>query len=230
MNEWYLLLAILVELTILFFISRHSINQLFHFIYHFTRSNKVTFFFISMIFLPGTVLHELSHFFTAMSLMLRVRDMTILPEWDHNYIKLGSVVYEKKDAIRSIVVCIAPIFLGIIILLWLSMLPIFESETPWWVKALVIYFVFTLSTTMFSSKQDLVDTVFIIPFIIVIGILIYFLKIDLTAFIEVTGLIIAKANNYLYAIVNYLGISIGIHILFLAFIWGHKLFFIKKHG
>lgn len=228
MKEWQQLLLITAELIFLFFISRRSINELFYFLKYFFRSNKVVFYIISFIFLPGTVIHELSHFFTAMGLLLRVQDMTILPQWEHNYIKLGSVTYEKKDIVRSILVGIAPIFVGIGIFWWLSELPIFERGAPLWLLIGGVYFIFTLSTTMFSSKQDLVDLVYVIPLIIVIAAFIYIMKFDLSFFFQIMSVVVAKSYSFLYAIVNYLGISIAIHMIFLTCMYLYKFIFIRK--
>lgn len=228
MTEWQVPLIIIAELIFLFFISRQSINQLYYFLKYFFSSNKIVFYIISLIFLPGTVIHELSHFFTAMGLLLRVQDMTILPQWEHNYIKLGSVSYEKKDIIRSILVGIAPIFVGIAIFWWLSELPIFESGAPLWLLVGGVYFIFTLSTTMFSSKQDLVDLVYIVPLIIVIAVFIYIIKFDLSSFFQIMSVVVAKSNSVLYAIVNYLGISIAIHMIFLTGMYLYKFIFIRR--
>lgn len=227
MEGWKALLIILGELFLLYFITRHSLNQLFHFLHRFLHSDKKVFSLISILFLPGTILHELSHFFMAMILFLRVRDMKVLPEWHGNYIKLGSVSYEKKDFIRSILVGIAPIVLGVIMFWWLTNFPIFSSTTPLWIKVMGVYVIFVVSTTMFSSKQDLVDIVYMIPVIIIAGIIVYFGKIDIINILRTTGALIENMTAFLYAIVNYLLVSIGVHVLFLSFIYLYKFIFHK---
>ncbi|MBP9690944.1 hypothetical protein KBD81_02585 [Candidatus Woesebacteria bacterium] len=202
--------VVTIELLLLFFISRVSIKRLFQVLHTFFRRDTMVFSIISAIYIPGTIIHELSHFFMAIVLFLKVRDIHIFPTWDGSYIKLGSVTYEKKDVFRSILVGIAPIIVGILLFWWLYSIRIFESESMFF-KISMLYVVFIISSTMFSSKQDLVDIVYIIPLGIIIGGIIYVFGIDITALFSQDG-VLAGVQEFLYAIAIYLGISIGVHI------------------
>ena len=214
MNNLLQLIFSIVLLTILFFISQISIRQLFRLFHAFVKSNNIVYILISVLLLPGTIIHELSHAFMAMILQLRIVDIHIFPKWKHGQIKLGSVLYEKKDVFRSILVGVAPFFFGFIILWWLYGIGMYQSTSI--IQHIGIsYIVFVISTTMFSSKQDIVDIIYMIPVVIIIIGIVYIFRIDmevLSRLIELEGV-----ANFLYSIRTYLTITIGIHIAIIIF-------------
>lgn len=204
----------LLLLFVLFLISRYSIQKLFQVFFIYFQSNTITLILISVLLLPGTIIHELSHAFMAMALHLKIHDIHIFPEWKHDSIKLGSVVYEKKDVFRSILVGIAPFFIGLIALWWLYGLGLYQTTSALQFIG-VSYLVFVISTTMFSSKQDMVDILYIIPIIVFFLGLIYVFQIDMgyiTKLIEVEAVV-----QFLYAIRKYITVAIGIHTIIVMF-------------
>ncbi len=203
-----------LQLVILFFVSRLSITRLFQVLRLFFRHDKIVYSLIAFIFFPGTVIHELAHAIIAMLLLLKVRDIHVFPQWEGQYLKLGRVYYEKKDVIRSVIVGIAPIIVGLLIFWWLFSLQIFQSEHIL-LKVFVGWLVFILSTTMFSSKQDLIDIVYLIPVAVIIAGIVYIFQIDLLGVINWNVLLEATAG-FLYAINIYLLISLGIHALMIS--------------
>ncbi|PJE61987.1 hypothetical protein COU87_01665, partial [Candidatus Roizmanbacteria bacterium CG10_big_fil_rev_8_21_14_0_10_39_12] len=102
----------IILLTILFFISRLSLQRLFHLLHRYINNNNMIYVGISILLFPGTIIHELSHAIMAMILQLKIHDIHIFPEWKNGQIKLGSVSYVKKDVFRSILVGVAPLFVG----------------------------------------------------------------------------------------------------------------------
>jgi hypothetical protein len=115
----------------------------------------------------------------ALFLFLRVRDITVWPQFENNSIKLGSVKYEKKDFFRGFLVGIAPLVVGILIFYLFFYFSLFPSSI-FWVNIPIVYFLFILSITMFSSKQDMVDLIYLIPLILFIGLILYIFNIDVT--------------------------------------------------
>ena len=99
----------IILLLILFFLSCQTTNEIFYFLRMFIKNDSTVFGLVTFFFLPGTILHEFSHFFMAIILFLPVHKIQILPEFEKNYIKLGKVLYEKKDVIRGVIVGIAPL-------------------------------------------------------------------------------------------------------------------------
>ena len=215
--NWILGVVFLIQLVILYFISRVNIQKIFEVLRMFVRKDSFVFSLIAFIFLPGTILHELSHFFMATILLLKVREIHIFPKWDNGYIKLGSVVFEKKDVARSILVGIAPIIVGLLFFWWLSALRVMEIN-GFGIKAILIYVIFVLSTSMFSSKQDLVDIIYVIPICIVIGIIVYFFSPDFS-FITKQDIVIEALQKFLYDVTSYLYISLAIHCLLLLILY-----------
>ncbi len=169
---------LLFQNILLFFLSRRTTNKLFQFLRIFIKKERIVFWIISLLYFPGTILHEMSHFLTATILFLKVKDINIFPEIKKDYIKLGSVLYEKKDFVRGFVIGIAPFFAGIFFFYYLSIFNLFPSVN-FFQNLIFLYLIFAVSSTMFSSKQDLVDFVFIIPFIIFMAGVFYIFQINL---------------------------------------------------
>jgi hypothetical protein len=212
-----LFLLFLIQLVILFFISRQTINTLFAFLRRFL-PDRPTFILITLIFLPGTVMHEMAHYIMAVVLMLKVKHVSVLPEFEKDHIKLGKVVYEKKDIFRGILVGIAPIFFGLFIFWVLSIWQLFPNQSMG-ISILVGYFIFVISSTMFSSKQDLVDLIYIIPLaILTVGIIIFF-NIDILrflkndSFLELISKFIMQLNIYFFfSFIIHIGIIIFVRL------------------
>jgi len=175
----------------------------------FIKNDSTVFGLVTFFFLPGTILHEFSHFFMAIILFLPVHKIQILPEFEKNYIKLGKVLYEKKDVIRGVIVGIAPL-LGAMLFFWfLSIFHLFPQQNIW-LSILLGYVVFSVSTSMFSSKQDLIDLVYIIPFIALFWAIIYLFNINLSFIIQ-NRTFIRNIQEFFYNVRFYLVFSLIIH-------------------
>lgn len=207
-------LLFLLQIIALYFISKVTIQEIFLFFAIFTSNRKIVFILTSILFFPGTIIHEMAHFITAMILMLKVRDVDILPKLEKNQIKLGRVLYEKKDVVRGIIVGVAPIFAGLLFFWFISHLEKIAS-TNIVITAFLIYAIFTVSTTMFSSKQDLIDIIFIIPFVIIFIIVLYFLQVPILSIVQD---FLPKLDKSLITINRFLFYSFIIHaILIISF-------------
>lgn len=126
----------------------------------------------SLLFLPGTLIHELAHFLTAAVLMVPTGTITIFPEeMEDNRVRLGSVRVARTDFFRASIIGLAPIIVGSILLLF-----IYESyfaahnivitnltalETINWlllvsqpVTLALLYLTIAIANTMFTSKED----------------------------------------------------------------------------
>lgn len=172
------ILAYFALLILLSVLTHHSFQTLYLFLYKITRSDFIAKVGITILFFPGTVVHEMSHFFAAMLMNLRVRSANVLPVFEADGIKLGTVVYERKDPFRGILVGIAPLFGGIAVswgLVALLYLPLTNHPL---IHALIYFLLFTITSMQFSSRQDLIDAVWLIPMVIGIAILIYIFGVD----------------------------------------------------
>lgn len=195
------LVAFSVQVVAIFFLSRVTINQLYRFFRIFIKNDKAIFTLISLIYLPGTIIHEFSHFVTVIILFMKVREFTIIPQFQDNYIKLGSVIYEKKDPFRSIIVGLAPFFI-ILTCFWAAAILITFPTYNIVFDALLLYMVFVVSSSMFSSEKDLQDLVYLIPLLILIVGVIYVFDININILLEdqavqSIGLFFQKINTFL---------------------------------
>lgn len=189
------MIVFLLQIVVIFIITRLIIKELFVFLRKFFETDFPVFMTVSLIFLPGTIIHEAAHFLTALFLILPVKSMTFFPKWDNNEIKLGEVLFVKKDFLRGILVGIAPVFFGVGILFLLFFYHIYPAKNLG-LNILYSYLIFSISANMFSSKQDLKDLALIIPVIILMVIIFYVFSIK----INLSGInaIMNKINYYIF--------------------------------
>jgi hypothetical protein len=164
--------SLLLSLSLLFFLSRITIQTLYETLRKYIPHQKLVFILLSLFYLPGTFIHEVSHALMATILFLKVRSISLIPQFKGNSITLGHVLYEKKDIARGILVGIAPIFGGILTLYFLFFFHIFPQQSIL-INTLGVYLIFVITSTMFSSKQDLKDFIYCVPFLLIMGGLIY---------------------------------------------------------
>lgn len=151
----FFLLLFVVELLLLFFLSRFLTRALSQIIYTFTKSESMTMWILALLFFPGTLLHELSHFFTAIMLFVRVGHIELFPQKHGESIKLGSVAIAQTDPFRRSLIGLAPLFFGTAGIFgagyYFSQLPL----QPWYLNIiLLIIVIFEIGNTMFSSPKD----------------------------------------------------------------------------
>lgn len=212
-------LVFLALMTLLYFLSRRTIQELFYILLRLF-PKKVAYSLVAVLFFPGTVVHEVAHFLMATILFMRVQDMKLLPEWQGNNLKLGSVLYEKQDALRGIIVGTAPIIAGLFIFLLLANWNI-HTRNSVADHLIFFYVVFVISTTMFSSKQDLADLMYVLPFILLLCIVLYVLDVPVIAFVQES---VNNMSTSLAKINQYLLYSVGVHVMLITLF---KL--VKKH-
>lgn len=224
MSSYYYFLFLPLLLFLLYFISRETINSLFNLLI-LLFEEKYVFSIISVIFLPGTIVHEISHYLTATILLLNVKEVTIFPKFQSNRIKLGGVSYEKKDFFRGFLVGVSPFFSGLYIF-WLIHSLNFFPQLNVWFNIIIIYLIFAISSTMFSSKEDLKDLVFIIPIIAIFILLIYIFNIKINLLFE-NKIAIDHLLNFTKILNSYLLYSLIINLALLFLLKGLK-FIIRK--
>lgn len=209
LNDWQWLIFLILVIG-LFFISRSTTNELFYLLRIFFRSEKKVFRLVSLIYFPGTIMHEMAHFFMATLLFVRVHEVKIFPEFEKNYIKLGKVLYEKKDFVRGVLIGVAPLILGLIFFWWLALVQIFPNP-HWLINLLLGYLIFSVSSTMFSSGQDLVDLIYIFPLIFLAGLIIYIFNIRVDLLFD-NGSLINRVNQVLSIMNIYLFLSLTLNL------------------
>lgn len=208
--------VLILAVVILYILSRIFIQRLFTFLYRLTRNDKKATVLLGFVFLPGTFIHEISHFITALFLLVPVGELNLMPEVMEGGVKLGSVGIGKTDFIRGSLIGLAPVISGAAIIFWAISYSLSHGylTNPWVVVAL-IYIIFQITHTMFSSKQDLRAVLELIVFIIVVAIALVALKIYgpfnyLYGQIQIADATFLKLSYLLF-------IPIGVELVFLAF-------------
>ena len=172
----FFLLLFFSELLVLFFLSRQVTRGLSYLIYRITRSERITIYLMALLFFPGTLVHELSHYLTAAVLFVRVGRMEFVPKIMGGSVKMGSVEIGGTDPLRRAFIGMAPFFWGTaIILLLLTAFLQFGGLENITVTLLTGYVLFEISNTMFSSRKDMEGTLelFLAGFIVLV--IFYFL-------------------------------------------------------
>ncbi|MDP2649243.1 MAG: hypothetical protein Q8P10_00205 [bacterium] len=172
----------IIEFLALFLFSRSLSNSLANLFYSITKNRKITIYILSLIFLPGTIIHELSHLLTAGLLFVPIDELELLPKFkEENEVQLGSVQVGKTDILRRTIIGLAPTLIGLAIifsLLWFFK-DGFLGNFSFWQTALILYAIFEIGNTMFSSKKDL-EGLFVFFLSILIIIFIIFITLFIT--------------------------------------------------
>lgn len=160
--------AFFFELFLLFFLSKRLINSLSGLIYRFTKSHRVVVHTLAIIFLPGTILHELAHLLFAGIMLVPVGELSVMPEIEDKGVKLGSVQISKTDPFRRTIVGVAPVLLGLILIFSIFLL-VKIGVSPWWQVILALYLIFQIGNTMFSSKKDVEGSILFVILVLVLS-------------------------------------------------------------
>lgn len=153
------LLIIFLEISVLFLLSKIIPTLLTQFFQFFLRSRKFSIWILSLLFLPGTLVHEMAHLLTAGMLFVPVGDISLMPEIKEEGVKLGHVEIQKTDPIRRSLIGFAPVFVGIAVLtggIFFANSNFFQKGLyPLWLIFVLVYLVLVVGNTMFSSRKDL---------------------------------------------------------------------------
>lgn len=140
-----------------------------------TRDQTVTVSIFALLFLPGVMVHELSHFFMAKILRVRTGKISLIPKvLDEKRVQLGYVEIYPTDLIRDSLIGLAPFMSGIGLIyflssqflnltqfspadltgIWYNIIPFTQTLAKANDVLLWIYLLFTISTTMMPSESD----------------------------------------------------------------------------
>lgn len=181
-------LLIISELIFLYGLSVFFGRAFSRLVYRFSSSQKLLVILYSIIFLPGTIVHELSHFLVAAVLGVHIANLSILPEISEEKVTLGTLGIAQTDLFRRAFIGLAPLFIGTAAIIGgLSYLAGSDFTLPLWQDFLILYLVFQVSNTMFSSPQDLETLPELLVLIFVLTLLAvllaYFFHINVAAFL-----------------------------------------------
>ena len=169
----------IAEILLIFILSSIVARKISSVLLRLTRSRKVTIYLMSLIFLPGIIIHELSHYFCASLLFVRVGKINFLPKIsDSEKVTMGSVEIEKTDPIRRFLIGASPFFFGMVIIcvvpfyIFRNGNSVFPPDNAMEILIIlfITYFLFTVANSMFSSKKDMEGSLVLLIFLAVIAI------------------------------------------------------------
>lgn len=176
----------LFEILLLFLLSRAVTRTISGTLYRITGNKTLSIGLYSLIFLPGTLIHEMSHFLVATILFVRTGQIRLFPHIIDNEIRLGSVAIGGTDPIRRLLIGIAPVIIGIILILTsvfylasnINLRLPFQITWSTLIQVLILlYILFAIGNTMFASKKDMEGAAEVFLALFVIFLSLYFLGI-----------------------------------------------------
>lgn len=201
-----LVLILALELLALYLLSRRLTQNLYVTIFLLFRSRPVAVSFLSILFFPGTVIHELAHLFTAEILGVRTGGLTLVPEGlEKTNVQTGSVSIAQSDPIRRAIIGIAPIIWG---LGALGLISYFMPQLEFPILLLLYYLLFAVSNTMFSSPEDLDGFWPVAALLILIAAAAYIVGIR----ISLTTEILMTLDTFFTSVSTNLGWVVGLNI------------------
>jgi hypothetical protein len=236
-NAFLYLALLLVPLLYLQRFLQREIQAIFLLI---TRQPEISMALFSLLFLPGVLLHEISHFLMAKLLEVPTGRFSIIPrKLESGSIQLGYVETASTDFVRDALIGMAPLISGVVFvaiagvsrlgfnLLWGSLIQgqmsslnpaiiAMTAHPDFW---LWFYLVFAVSSTMLPSASDrrawlplILVLLFLLGVILLVGIGPWLLS--------ALGTTLKSAID---AITMVLGINVVIHLVLLP-----PAFFVRK--
>jgi hypothetical protein len=139
------------------------------------RNARFTMAVFSLLFFPGVILHELSHFIAAKLLFVRTRNFSVIPRMmPQGYLRMGYVEVAETDIVRDSLIGAAPLILGNLVVAYIAiyrlhLVPLWDvlrngQMNLFWMGisllpnvpdfALWFYLTFAISSTMLPSRSD----------------------------------------------------------------------------
>lgn len=219
--------TLISEIALLWILSPYVIQIIFTFLMLLFPSRAVAVALISAFLFPGTIIHELSHLFTAEILGVKAGKLDLVPDnIQKPEVVTGTVSIAKTDRVRKTIIGLSPLFSGLILVtsasyfLSLSVgetLQAFElgnlfAHPSLYVTICGVYLIFAISNSMFPSHIDLKGTPIVIAGLIVLSIILYLLGIR----IILSGEALFFSNKILYALVQSLGLVVALNSVVLV--------------
>lgn len=225
-NTLFWIFIFLFQVYILSVISSKIFNTLYFYLHRIFKKDSTVVFVISMMFLPGTFIHELSHAISATLLGSRVTRFSIWPKIENGGIKMGYAQFIVLDIFRNTLIGISPLIFGILILYFLISNFFVVSLS---LKILFLYLIFQVSNSMFLSSSDLKDFKTLTLVLVIVGFGVYFLDLyflglSIYSSFNLFNFLKPYLNFFIYLNL-FFGITLVLNILILFFFKLVKKFF-----
>lgn len=183
-------LYVLLGLTALYLSHRKITTGLSRLIHRLGGNQNMIIWVWSVIFLPGTIIHEISHFLAAAATGARTGKIEIFPEFiedildededEKKGVALGYVQVASMNPIQGFIVGTAPFISGMALLIWLASLMRASYLTEnLWPLVLQTYLFFIIANSFFPSWSDMKQTLPLIFLGLIAGLLAWFFGFQL---------------------------------------------------
>lgn len=183
-------LYVIIGLFALYLTNRRMTLELSRLIHRLGGNQNVVIWIWSIIFLPGTIIHEISHFLAAAVTNARTGKVEILPEFIEDIldeeegernVRLGSVQVQRLNPLQGFLVGMAPFISGSILLVWLaSLMRVGYLSGSFYSLALQTYLFFVISNSFFPSWTDIKQTLPLITLAIIVVLITWFFGFQFT--------------------------------------------------
>lgn len=235
---------LIVELGLIYLSRGHLTKQLFRLVNSHGGGHRAFTIIWSIIFLPGTIIHEMSHFFAAAFTGTHIGKVEIFPTFrlplrqladrnDEQAIHLGSVQTQELGLFRGFIVGTAPLLVGVGLLIWLSAnlkTDIFNASldpstefipllaglgmTERLIPLLRIYVFFTVANSLFPSWVDFKHALPLVAVGVILGVALSAIGVQP----------IISPDSFIFEIISRLQAalawSVGINVAATGLIWG----------
>lgn len=175
MTGWSILFWLIISFLVLHPLNRWIYSHIQGVAFLLTGSRTVALWIFWVLFLPGTLLHELSHWLTARLLWVKTRGFSVWPKPKKSgELQMGAIQIDATDPFRHSIIGLAPLIFGSVAVLligngWLRLDQLGEAivsgrlDVIWQAvgKLLAIpdvwlglYLIFALSNAMLPSASD----------------------------------------------------------------------------
>ena len=193
MSGWSALLWFLVSMAILALLSRWMSGLVQGVGWLLFGDERAAFLLTYVVFFPGIVIHELSHWGVAWLLGMRPRQLSLWPKVRGTRVEMGSVRMRSGGPLRDSLAGLAPLLVGSVILLlvshqifdaatlqqawprggfgaaWAAFRTAFRVPNAW----LWAYLVFAVSNAMLPSPSDRRPLLPLLLYVAIVGLLFY---------------------------------------------------------
>ncbi|MBM3187758.1 MAG: hypothetical protein FJZ90_03445 [Chloroflexi bacterium] len=171
MDVWKPLIWLAAGLALMVPVTRWFSHRLQSLVSLVTLDSAVPLYVLAVVFLPGTLVHELSHWLAAKLLGVKTGGLSLLPQpLRGNVVRIGSVRVQQTDVVRESLIGLAPLVSGTALVLliaqwqfglsagltwgWADLPPrishILRAPDAW----LWLYMIIAISNAMVPSSSD----------------------------------------------------------------------------
>jgi hypothetical protein len=232
LRELYGLLWLLLLTGLLLLLQRSLHREIQAVFLLITRSAEISRVLFSILFFPGIVLHETSHYLMALILGVRTGRFSLLPrQLDNERLQLGYVETAHTDIVRDALIGAAPLLTGGVVVayigmvhfglpavwqalpsengsFWFELLPAVFRHPDFW---LWLYLAFVVSSTMLPSRSDRRAW---LPIALVLGLLLILILL-----IGVGPWLVHNLAPKLYTILSSIIVVFGISVVIHLALW-----------